>query len=144
MMVRRSATAIALACAALIAGACGPHGPRCAMTAYADSLSFCITPDPLPPIYREPIAFKVVIKNRRTGKAIEGGEGRIFATSAEGGTNVYDGFVEGPELGTYYAKLRFVTAGDWSMGLQFRTDSTQPLMRPPDWRQNVRASGSPY
>ena len=51
--------------------------------------------------------------------------------------NIYDGLERGPQPGTYFAKLNFLTAGEWAIGLQFRKDSTQKLDTM-DWLQTVR------
>ena len=64
------------------------------------------------------------------------GFNRIFASSREG-SNTWDGFQKGEEVGTFYGYLNFLTAGEWAMAVQFRTDSTLPLQRV-DWIQEVR------
>jgi hypothetical protein len=33
--------------------------------------------------------------------------------------------------------VKFLTAGEWALGVQFRRDSTQALQRTLDWRQTV-------
>ncbi len=74
---------------------------------------------------------------------MEGGEGRIFATSRDG-ANIWNVLDQGPEIGTYYSSLRYVTAGDWAVAIQFRRDSSRPLERV-DWMQDVlpERGGSP-
>ena len=54
-----------------------------------------------------------------------------------------NGFVKEAELGTYSARLMFVTAGQWAVGLQFRRDSTQALQRVQDWMQEVYPERAP-
>ena len=82
--------------------------------------------------------FKVVVRDKNSGKPIESGEGRVYATSADG-SNTWDGLTPGPQAGTYTAKLNFLTSGDWAMGMQFRRDSTAPL-ETLDWTQDVHAA----
>ena len=106
----------------------------------SQSYTFHVSSEPLPPRAREPIVYKVIVRDRRTAEPIENGEGRIFATSRDG-VNVWDSFVLGPELGTYYARMRYITAGDWAVAIQFRRDSTHRLERV-DWMQDVRAESA--
>ena len=73
--------------------------------------------------------------DRKTRQPIENGEGRIFSNNAQG-AKTWDGFVYGPEVGTYHAKLNFVVAGQWAVAIQFRRDSLRPLERI-DWMQDV-------
>jgi hypothetical protein len=103
----------------------------------SDSFIIRVTSDPLPPHARERNLYKIVVLDRKTNQPIENGEGRIFATSRDA-VNVWDGLTPGPEVGTYYANLHFITAGDWAVAVQFRRDSTQRLERV-DWMQDVRA-----
>ena len=79
------------------------------------------------------------MRDKNTGRAIEGGEGRVYATSADK-VNAWDGLAPGPQPGTYTAKLNFLTSGNWAMGLQFRRDSTAPLETLDDWTQEVMAA----
>ena len=97
-----------------------------------------VTPNPVPPPAREAVKFRVEVRDKASGQPIEGGEGRLYATSHDG-VNAWDGLTPGPQPGTYYARLEFITAGDWAMGLQFRRDSTQPI-ETMDWRQQVMAA----
>jgi hypothetical protein len=78
----------------------------------------------------------VVVKDRKTGQPISGGEGRIFASNREK-VKVDDGFASGPEVGTYHASIRFPSSGDWAFGVQFRRDSTMVLERTTDWIQTI-------
>lgn len=100
------------------------------------SYTFRVSSDPMPPRARERVIYRVVVRERTTGQAIEGGEGRIFATNRDG-TTTWDSFTPAPEVGTYYATLNYITAGDWPIAIQFRSDSTKPLERV-DWVQAVR------
>ena len=101
-------------------------------------MAYQISADPVPPSAREDVIFKVLVRDKSSGQPIDGGEGRIYATSADG-ANVWDGLSRGPQAGTYYGKLHFITSGDWAMGLQFRRDSTRPIQKL-DWRQEVTAA----
>jgi hypothetical protein len=96
---------------------------------------FAIRPDVSPPRAREPILYKIVMRDRDSGQPLENGEGQIYATNEEG-ANTWDSFTQGPELGTYYARLNFVTAGLWAMGARFRRDSLHPLEKT-EWMQDV-------
>ena len=104
---------------------------------------FNITSDPIPPHAREDVIYTVTVRDRETGQPIETGEGRIFANTLEG-AHTYDGFVKAPAVGTYTAKLRFVAAGQWAIGIQFHSDSTKPLEKT-EWMQDVlqERSGTP-
>jgi hypothetical protein len=130
--VRLSAACVVLAA---LAG-CGPSAPQPQQRLFTDDLAIQIFMTPSPPRALEPIEFRVVVRDKESGEPIEGGEGRIFATN-EDRKNVYNGLSAGKELGTYYAKLVFVTAGPWAVGFQFRRDSTQSLQRANDWMQEV-------
>ena len=103
----------------------------------SESFNFRVSSDPLPPHARERNVYKIVVLDRKTNQPIENGEGRIFATSRDA-VNIWDGLAPGPEVGTYYGTLNFITAGDWAVAVQFRRDSTQKLERI-DWMQDVRA-----
>ena len=102
----------------------------------AGYLTFRVYAEPTPPIARQTIIYKVVVRDKTTGEPVEGGEGQIFATSLDR-KSVWDSFDRGPELGTYYAKLRFVTAGDWAIAIRFRREASTPLERA-DWVQTIR------
>jgi hypothetical protein len=110
--------------------ACGPAEPR-PNRAWTDSYEFRITLDPTPPHAREPTVFRVVVMDRETRQLIQGGEGRLFATSADS-ANAWDSFAPTPEPGVYTARLRFIHAGQWRYSLQFRRDSTARLEKPAD------------
>ena len=118
--------------------ACTP-GPRdLSHRGWTEDMEFRVLPDPAPPYARERITYKVVVRDSKTGQPIEGGEGQIFASSRDG-KDIYDSLEPGPELGTYYGKLNFVTAGEWAVAIRFRRDSTKKLERL-DWMQEVGAS----
>lgn len=84
----------------------------------------------------EHVYWRVVVHERSTGKPVQGGQGRIFATNRDRKTTA-NGLEETGELGTYRTHLMFVTAGMWAMGIQFRRDSTEALQRTQDWTQDV-------
>jgi hypothetical protein len=115
---------------------CGP-GPAPAYRGFTEHYSMRITSDPVPPRARERTLFKIVVRDKETQQPIEGGQGIIYAETRDG-AKTWDSFTPGPELGTYYATLKYVVAGDWAMGLRFRRDSTQKLEQV-DWMQEVRA-----
>ena len=128
----------ALAPVAASLAACGPTQNNTDVRMWTDSLAFRISSDPLPPRAREKVLYKVVVRDKESGAPIERGEGRIFAMNRDS-TQVWDALEPGPELGTYYATLSFITAGEWAIGLQFRKDSTRAIERM-DWMQDVRAA----
>ena len=138
--MRRSRLALLLVLV-LAAGlaACRP-GERKAptMRLWTDSYEFILSTDPVPPRARERTVYKVVVLDKETRQPVEGGEGQVFASSRDG-RNIYDGLVPGPELGSYYGTLNYVTAGDWAVAVRFRRDSLKPLERA-DWMQSVRAA----
>jgi hypothetical protein len=122
------------------AASCGPpRRPEVRQT--SQSYMFAITSDPIPPHAREDVVYTVTVKDRETGQPIETGEGRIFANTLEG-ARTYDGFVKAPEVGAYTAKLRFVKAGQWAVGIQFHSDSLKPLEKT-EWMQDVLEERNP-
>lgn len=131
-----------LACATI---ACGdPSRSALDIRLWSDEFEFRVSSDVRPPRAFERTQYSVFVRDRRTHEPIVGGQGRIFATNADGKT-IWDGFTYGPEVGTYHARLMFLTAGDWAMNLQFRRDSTRALQRPPeDWRQEIRPGVDPW
>jgi len=125
-----------LAAASVSLASCGGNNRAPEIRQWTDDMAFRISVVPAPPIAEEMTVFKVVVSDKESGQPIQMGEGRIFATSQEH-AQTGDGLAKGPEVGTYYAHVRFPLAGDWSVGLQFRRDSTTKLERTQDWRQQV-------
>ena len=101
-----------------------------------DDFTFRVTGDQIPPRALDVITYTIVVQDRETKEPIAAGEGRLFATNSDR-VSVWDGFQYGPEPGTYRARIKFLTAGEWAIGIQFRRDSTQALQRTLDWRQTV-------
>jgi len=120
---------------AIAAAACGGEPKPRSLRQLTDSYLFTITPDQAPPRAREDVMYKILVRDRESRQPIEGGEGQIFAESRDG-AKTWDGLAKGPELGTYYGKLNFVTSGDWAIAIRFRRDSTAKLERT-DWMQDV-------
>jgi hypothetical protein len=138
----RRFASLALGLMLLGAAACGPpRHPE--LRQGSQSYFFTISSDPIPPRAREDVIYKIQVKDKKTGQPIDLGEGRIFANTADG-ARTYDGFVKAPEVGTYSAKLNFVTSGQWAVGIQFHSDSTKPLEKT-EWMQDVlpERSGTP-
>ncbi len=133
----RSVARTTLLALLISATACDSPGSSTDHRAMTDNFRLRISADPVPPRARERTVYKVVVRDKESGQPVEGGEGRIFATSRDG-ANVWDVLTQGPEVGTYYGTLNFVTAGEWAVAIQFRRDSTRPLERA-DWMQDVRA-----
>ena len=121
---------------ALMSGAvsCGPPR-RPELRQCSQSYCYIITSDPVPPHAREDVMYTITVKDRKSDQPIETGEGRIFANTAEM-ARTYDGFVKAPQVGVYSAKLNYVTAGQWAVGIQFHSDSTKPLEKT-EWMQDV-------
>jgi hypothetical protein len=134
----RVGRAAILACAWAGAVACGPREPRRLETkAYTEDFALRVSWTPTPPYAREPITIRIVVRDKKTGEPIENGEGRAFANNAHG-NDTWDVFVPALESGTYTAQLKFLTAGEWALGIQFRRDSLSRLQRPEDIRLSVR------
>ena len=139
------ARGVLLACTLglLVGGAdCGPPR-RPEIRQGSKTYLFNITSDPIPPHARENVIYTVTVRDRESGQPIETGEGRIFANTLDG-ARTYDGFTKAPAIGTYTAKLRFVAAGQWAIGIQFHSDPTKPLEKT-EWMQDVlqERPGSP-
>lgn len=119
-----------------VLAACGPPAPReNALRLWSPSYTFSIVPSSSPPNAREAILYKVVVRDRDTREPIETGEGQIYANNADR-AGTWDGFAKGAELGTYYGKLNFVTAGQWAVAIRFRRDSLHRL-ETVEWMQDV-------
>jgi hypothetical protein len=119
----------------LVIGAdCGPPR-RPEIRQGSKSYLFNITSEPIPPHAREDVIYTVTVRDRESGQPIETGEGRIFANTLEG-ARTYDGFTKAPAIGAYTAKLRFVAAGQWAIGIQFHSDPDKPLEKT-EWMQDV-------
>jgi hypothetical protein len=134
----------ALACVTAASLACS-SGPRAReIRTYSEHFVFRITSDPMPPRAREAVLYKIVVQDKDTRQPIESGEGRIFANNRDG-TSTWDSFQKGQEVGTYYAKLRFVTAEQWAVGIEFRRDTlpTTKIERATDYQQDVGAAREP-
>ena len=127
-----------LALAAIVAAglSCGPPKDAGVIRLWTDDFEMRVSPDVMPPRALERITYKIVVRDKKTQEPIAHGEGRLFATNADRKTS-WNGFVYGPEVGTYRATITFVTAGEWAIGIQFRRDSTKALQRTLDWRQTV-------
>ncbi|HMH85835.1 MAG TPA: hypothetical protein VK529_07820 [Gemmatimonadaceae bacterium] len=140
MMLRRLAF-VSLVAAALTS--CGSNPKLLELRLWSDSYAFRVTVDPMPPKALEPILYRIVVQDKKTGQPIETGEGRIFATSADR-ANTSDGFKKEKELGTYSGRLFFATSGDWAAAIQFRREPNprMPLERV-DWIQTVLQASEP-
>lgn len=122
---------------ALLVTACAPKDPReLTMRLHSASYAFIIGPSEVPPYAREATLYKVVVRDKKSRQPIETGEGQIYANNIER-ASTWDGFQKGAELGTYYGKLNFVTAGTWAIAIRFRRDSLHAL-ETVEWVQEVR------
>ena len=127
-----------------VLASCGGSTPKLKeLRLWSDSYAFRVTMIPAPPRAIEPIVYRVVVEDKKTGQPIETGEGRIFATSADR-ANTDDGFRKEKEVGTYSGRLFFATTGDWAAAIQFRRekDPRMPLERV-DWIQTVSPASEP-
>ena len=128
---------------ALVGMGCEPQKLNTDMRLFTSEFEFRIAADVVPPRALETTNYTITIRDKKTREPIVNGQGRIFATNADRKT-IWDGFSYGPEVGTYHARLMFITAGEWAMNLQFRRDSTQTLVKPDDdWRQMIRQAAEP-
>jgi hypothetical protein len=131
-----------LVVAALVAS-CGGNPKATELRLWSDNYAFRVTMDPMPPRALEPIVYRVVVQDKKTGQPIETGEGRIFATSADR-ANSSDGFKKEKELGTYSGRLFFATTGDWAAAIQLRRDNVPRLaLERVDWFEGVAAASEP-
>ncbi|HEX2780678.1 MAG TPA: hypothetical protein VHM30_14330 [Gemmatimonadaceae bacterium] len=127
----------------LLAVACDSAPRKLQIRTFSEHFEYRITSDPMPPRAREDVIYHVTVIDKETGQPVEGGEGRIFANN-ETGTSTWDSFMPAPEVGTYTAKLRFVTAEQWAVGIEFRRDTLPgtKIERATDWQQEVSGASS--
>lgn len=121
-----------------LALSCGPSQPNTDTRMWSDSYELRISTDPLPPRARERTLYKIVVRDKKSKQPVDGGQGVIYATNKDQ-RSIWDSMQPGPEVGTYYATLNFITAGDWAIAAEFRSDSTKRLEKM-EWRQDVRAA----
>ena len=132
-----NATTKLLIAALGLAAAC-ESAPRERQLRYmTESYYFTISADQMPPHAREQILYRVLVRDKESRQPIDAGEGQIYASNRER-AQTWDGLTKGPEIGTYYGKLNFVTAGDWAVAIRFRRDSTAKLEKA-EWMQDVLA-----
>jgi len=142
--MRLTVVALVGAVSALVAGCGSSNASTRQMHYISTDYSFTVQPEEAPPHAREPILYKIVVRDRKTREPIENGEGQIYSNNEEG-ARTWDGFTYGPQIGTYYGKLNYVTAGLWAVGVRFRRDSLHPLEKI-EWMQEVlneRPSSTP-
>jgi hypothetical protein len=134
----RTGSALLAVVGALVVAACGPTASKTDYVGFTDDLTFRVTPTPLPPHAREKTAYRVIVRDKKSGKPIVGGQGRIFASTRDG-ASTWDALDPSDGVGAYAGTLNYITAGEWAVAIQFRRDSTQPLERI-DWMQEVAAA----
>lgn len=127
--------------AALALAACAPRSDAPGLRLRTEHLEIRVSARPTPPVAREYVLYTITVRDRKTGEPIDGGEGQIFATSAER-RGAWDSLEPGRAPGSYIARMRYVTAGDWAVAIRFRRDSTARLERV-DWVQGVRTPSGP-
>ena len=142
---RRLRRVVALAAAGLVMASCGGGGsppPTNELRFKTEDFVIRVSPETKPTRALEPIYWRVMVHDVKSGLPIQGGEGRIFGTNRDRKT-VSNGLAATEELGTYRSNLMFVTAGMWAMAIQFRLDSTKVLQKTPDWTQDIMAADEP-
>lgn len=125
--------------AVLALAACSaPARPPGELRFRTDKYAVRVSAKPSPPRARSRTLYTVVITDRESGRPMERAEGQIYASNAAG-LNIYDALEPGPELGTYYATLRFVNSNEWALNMRFRgaPGDTIETVAPDGWRQNV-------
>jgi len=133
--------AVSMLALAVVASGCTGSPRQLQIRTFSEHFEFRITSDPMPPRAREDVIYRVTVIDKDNGQPVEGGEGRIFANNAAG-TSTWDSFMRAPEVGTYTAKLRYVTAEQWAVGIEFRRDTLPgtKIERATDWQQEVGAA----
>jgi hypothetical protein len=127
----------ALALLVVTASACGDNRKATETRGWSDHYAFRVIPDVIPPRALEPVRFRVIVQDKKTGQPIETGEGRIYAQSKDG-AKTNDGFKKENEIGTYSGRLFFPVTGDWAIGLQFRREKDPHMpLESIDWIQAV-------
>jgi hypothetical protein len=129
-------TFLSLALSAVLALGCSQSPPRYEIRGFSEGFRISVSADSLPPHAQDDVHWRMRVQDSKTGQAIEGGQGRIWARNKDGHVT-QSGFTQAPELGTYTATLSLVMAGQWAMGVQFRRDSLSPFAII-DWLQEVK------
>ena len=132
--LRTASFLTSLVVGATLAACDGSSRPVGEMRLVTEDFVIRVSVDSLPVRAQETIRYRVVVSDKATGKPIENGQGRVFATNDSRHTT-YNGL-------TYKTTMIFVTAGLWAVAIQFRRDSTLPLQKTEQWTQEVLA-GAP-
>lgn len=134
---QRAVTLLATTAFSVLLGACDAGArPKNEIRFTTDDFVIRVAAESLPVRALEPTYWRVTVSELSTGKPVENGQGRVFASNRDH-HNIANGLAPTGELGTYRTNLMFVTAGLWAMGIQFRRDSTQKLQRTQDFTQDV-------
>lgn len=142
---RRLSFGVVLTAATVFLAGCGGEAsppPSNEIRFKTDDFVIRVSPETKPTRALEPIYWRVMVHDVKSGLPIQGGEGRIFGTNRDRKT-VSNGLAATEELGTYRSNLMFVTAGMWAMAVQFRRDSTKVLQKTQDWTQDIMAAEEP-
>ena len=115
--------------------------PRGELRFWTDKYALRVSTAPTPPRARSRALYRVVITDKESGRPMEKAEGQVYASNS-GGRNIYDALEPGRELGTYYARLNFITAEEWALNLRFRgaPGDTIETAAVDGWRQIVAAA----
>lgn len=125
----------------LLAACTASDRPRGELRFWTDRYAVRISATPSPPRARARTLYRVVISDKESGRPMERAEGQIYASNGQG-TDIFDALEPGPELGTYYATLRFINSGEWALNMRFRGAPGDTIERasPDSWRQVVAAA----
>jgi hypothetical protein len=137
---RRHFVAVA-AVAAVVLGACERQPRELRLSYQSPSYYFSITSDPMPPRAREDVTYKILVRERSNRQPVDAGEGILYSSNRED-ARTGGAIRRGPEIGTYYGRLRYVTSGEWAVAVEFRRDSTARLEKV-EWMQDVLPERDP-
>jgi hypothetical protein len=141
-LARRAATLCSLTALVGLSACEGNTRPPGELRFVTETYVIRIYPETRPTKALEQITWRAIVHDRASGTPIQGGQGRIFATSKDR-KSIANGLEATDELGTYRTKLMYVTAGLWAHAMEFRADSTQKLQRTEDWTQDVLTADEP-
>lgn len=134
----RGLTALVLGLWIVAVVACGPREEKPAeFRQMSQSFYFTVTSNPAPPHARESVLYKITVRDRESREPIETGLGRVYSSNVDQ-AKTWDALTKGAEVGTYYAKLNFITSGDWAIAIEFRRDSSARIEKV-EWMQDVLA-----
>jgi hypothetical protein len=123
----------------LAAGGCGSTQAPSELRQSTHSYQFSITVPAGPPIAADSVTYIIAVRDRNNDQPIETGEGRLFARSGE---QIVAPLIKAPQVGQYRATIQFPHAGDWVLGIRFRSPGATE-MELTQWGQQVRTAEGP-